>query len=88
MVKFDPLLRLPTSEELPDCDDTPVDNEIQNLIPIRSGNALNKPNSNLIRSGNALSKPNSSLIRRDNALNKNGNRFSRNRGKRSLNYHL
>ncbi|HEY9727054.1 MAG TPA: Uma2 family endonuclease [Chroococcales cyanobacterium] len=33
MVQFDPLLRLPTSEELPDSDDTPVDNEIQNLIP-------------------------------------------------------
>jgi hypothetical protein len=25
--------RLPTSDELPDSDDTPVDNEIQNLIP-------------------------------------------------------
>jgi len=33
MVQFDPLLRLPTSDELPDSDDTPVDNEIQNLIP-------------------------------------------------------
>ncbi len=33
MVQFDPLLRLPTSEELPCSDDTPVDNEIQNLIP-------------------------------------------------------
>ncbi len=33
MVQFDPLLRLPTSEELPDSDDTPVYNEIQNLIP-------------------------------------------------------
>lgn len=33
MVQFDPLLRLPTSEELPDSDDTPVDNEFQNLIP-------------------------------------------------------
>lgn len=33
MVQFDPLLRLPTSEELPASDDTPVDNEFQNLIP-------------------------------------------------------
>lgn len=33
MVQFDPLLRLPTSKELPCSDDTPVDNEIQNLIP-------------------------------------------------------
>jgi len=33
MVQFDPLLRLPTSEELPDSDDTPVDNEFQNLLP-------------------------------------------------------
>ncbi len=33
MVQFDPLLRLPTSEELSCSDDTPVDNEIQNLIP-------------------------------------------------------
>lgn len=33
MVQFDPLLRLPTSNELPCSDDTPVDNEIQNLIP-------------------------------------------------------
>lgn len=33
MVRFDPLLRLPTSEELPIYDDTLVDNEIQNLIP-------------------------------------------------------
>ncbi len=33
MVQFDPLLRLPTSDELADSDDTPVDNEIQNLIP-------------------------------------------------------
>lgn len=33
MIQFDPLLRLPTSNELPCSDDTPVDNEIQNLIP-------------------------------------------------------
>lgn len=33
MVQFNPLLRLPTSEELPNSDDTPVDNEFQNLIP-------------------------------------------------------
>lgn len=33
MVQFNPLLRLPTSEELPNSDDTPVDNESQNLIP-------------------------------------------------------
>jgi hypothetical protein len=29
----DPELRLPTSEELPCSDDTPVDNEYQNTIP-------------------------------------------------------
>ncbi len=33
MVRSDSLLSLPTSEELPCSDDTPVDNEIQNLIP-------------------------------------------------------
>lgn len=33
MVQFNPLLRLPTSAELPDSDDTPVDNELQNLVP-------------------------------------------------------
>ncbi|NEP61244.1 MAG: Uma2 family endonuclease [Symploca sp. SIO2G7] len=33
MVQFSPLLRLPTSEELPCSDETPVDNELQNLIP-------------------------------------------------------
>ncbi|NES71824.1 MAG: Uma2 family endonuclease [Okeania sp. SIO2D1] len=33
MVQFEPLLRLPSSEELPCSDDTPVDNELQNLIP-------------------------------------------------------
>ncbi len=30
---IDPDLRLPTSEELPDSDDTPVDNENQNTLP-------------------------------------------------------
>jgi Uma2 family endonuclease len=30
---IDPTLQLPTSEELPDSDDTPVDNENQNTIP-------------------------------------------------------
>ncbi|MGB3694646.1 MAG: Uma2 family endonuclease [Spirulinaceae cyanobacterium] len=33
MVQFKPLLHLPTSEELPCSDDTPVDNELQNLVP-------------------------------------------------------
>lgn len=33
MVKYNPLHYLPTSAELPDSDDTPVDNELQNLIP-------------------------------------------------------
>ncbi len=33
MVKSDPWLHLPTGEELPGSDDTPVDNELQNLIP-------------------------------------------------------
>jgi Uma2 family endonuclease len=33
MVKYDPLQCLPSSAELPDSDDTPVDNELQNLIP-------------------------------------------------------
>lgn len=33
MVQSDPKLRLPTSEELPCSDDTPVDNENQNFIP-------------------------------------------------------
>lgn len=32
-VWFDPTLCLPSSAELPDSDDTPVDNELQNLIP-------------------------------------------------------
>lgn len=33
MVRFDPRLRLPSSDELPCSDDTPVDNEDQNFIP-------------------------------------------------------
>jgi Uma2 family endonuclease len=33
MVRFDPLRSLPTSAELPSSDDTPVDNELQNLVP-------------------------------------------------------
>jgi len=33
MVQYDPLQFLPTEEDLPDSDDTPVDNELQTLIP-------------------------------------------------------
>lgn len=33
MLKYDPRLCLPSSEELLDADDTPVDNELQDLIP-------------------------------------------------------
>jgi len=33
MVHYNPLSCLPSSAELPDSDDTPVDNELQNLIP-------------------------------------------------------
>ena len=33
MLEYDPLMCLPSSEELPDSDDTPVDNELQDLIP-------------------------------------------------------
>jgi Uma2 family endonuclease len=33
MVRFNPKLRLPTSDELPCSDDTPVDNENQNFLP-------------------------------------------------------
>lgn len=33
MRQYNPLQYLPTAEELPNSDDTPVDNEIQNLIP-------------------------------------------------------
>lgn len=34
MVQYNPLQYLPTAEELPDSDDTPVDNELQIIIPI------------------------------------------------------
>ncbi|RUR77881.1 Uma2 family endonuclease [Chlorogloeopsis fritschii PCC 9212] len=33
MLEYDPLACLPSSEELPDSDDIPVDNELQDLIP-------------------------------------------------------
>ena len=33
MLQYDPLDCLPSAEDLPDSDDTPVDNELQNLIP-------------------------------------------------------
>ena len=33
MLKYNPLHCLPSSEDLPDSDDTPVDNELQDLIP-------------------------------------------------------
>lgn len=33
MFEYNPLACLPSAEELPDSDDTPVDNELQNLIP-------------------------------------------------------
>ncbi|AGY59628.1 Uma2 family endonuclease [Gloeobacter kilaueensis] len=33
MLQFDPSLRLPSSRELPDSDDTPVDNELQDTLP-------------------------------------------------------
>ena len=33
MVKYNPLQYLPSAEELPDSDDTPVDNELQILVP-------------------------------------------------------
>lgn len=33
MLDYNPLQRLPSSAELPDSDDTPVDNELQNIIP-------------------------------------------------------
>lgn len=33
MIQYNPLQYLPPASELPDSDDTPVDNEIQNLIP-------------------------------------------------------
>ncbi len=33
MLEYNSLERLPTAEELPSSDDTPVDNELQNLLP-------------------------------------------------------
>lgn len=33
MVRSDPWLHLPTGDELPGSDDTPLDNELQNEIP-------------------------------------------------------
>jgi len=33
MLEYNPFDCLPTAEELPDSDDTPVDNELQDLIP-------------------------------------------------------
>ena len=33
MFNYDPKLRWPSAEDLPDSDDTPVDNELQDLIP-------------------------------------------------------
>ncbi|MDF5716987.1 MAG: Uma2 family endonuclease [Rhizonema sp. NSF051] len=33
MLEYNPLVCFPSSEELPDSDDTPVDNELQDLIP-------------------------------------------------------
>lgn len=33
MVKYDPWLHLPSSDELPDSDDRPVDSELQTLVP-------------------------------------------------------
>jgi Uma2 family endonuclease len=33
MLDYNPLDCLPSSEELPDSDETPVDNELQDLIP-------------------------------------------------------
>ena len=33
LLKYDPRLCLPSAEDLPDSDDTPVDNELQDLIP-------------------------------------------------------
>lgn len=33
MIQYDPLQYLPSSEELPCSDDTPVDNELQDLVP-------------------------------------------------------
>lgn len=33
LLKYDPLACLPSAEDLPDSDDTPVDNELQDLVP-------------------------------------------------------
>jgi len=33
MFKYNPLLCWPSAEDLPDSDDTPVDNQLQDLIP-------------------------------------------------------
>jgi Uma2 family endonuclease len=33
MVNYNPLQSLPSSEELPDSDDTPVDHELQTIVP-------------------------------------------------------
>ncbi|PSF31345.1 hypothetical protein C7H19_22895 [Aphanothece hegewaldii CCALA 016] len=33
LLKYDPLANLPTAEDLPDSDDKPVDNELQDLVP-------------------------------------------------------
>jgi Uma2 family endonuclease len=33
LLNYNPLACLPSAEELPDSDDTPVDNELQDLIP-------------------------------------------------------
>ena len=33
MLQYNPLHCLPSSEELPDSDDSPVDNQLQHLIP-------------------------------------------------------
>ncbi|MBC6478474.1 MAG: Uma2 family endonuclease [Hormoscilla sp. GM7CHS1pb] len=42
ILSYDPTLRLPTAEELPDSDDTPVDNELQNLIPNAADDILSR----------------------------------------------
>ena len=41
MLNYNPLQNLPSSDELPDSDDTPVDNELQNLIPALLRSILN-----------------------------------------------
>ena len=33
LLQYDPRACLPSAEDLPDSDDTPVDNELQNFIP-------------------------------------------------------